>query len=146
MPLPEFDSLGDLPEGLHRATLAEIVAQFGPGREARRRATAIVQRIHQLAAATEKLERFIVFGSYVTAKRDPRDVDVVLVMKNDFSLAECDEPTRVLFDHQRAETELGASIFWLCPSIVLRGSLEDFLLGWGTKRDLTRRGIVEVIS
>jgi hypothetical protein len=99
-----------------------------------------------LVIATGKLERFVIFGSYITAKPDPHDVDVVLVMKNDFSLAACDEHTRVFFDHQRAEVEVGASIFWLCPSVLLRGSLEDFLLGWGTKRDLTRRGIVEVIS
>jgi hypothetical protein len=59
-------------------------------------------------------------------------------------MAACDEPTRVLFDQPRAEGEVGASIFWLCPSVVLRGSLEDFLLGWGTKRDQTLRGIVEV--
>jgi hypothetical protein len=146
MALPEFNSQGDLPEGLHKATLAEVVARFGSGAEARRQATAVLQRIHQLVAATGKLERFVVFGSYVTAKPDPRDVDVVLVMKDDFSLAACDEQTRVLFDHQRAEAEVGASIFWLCPSVLLRGSLEDFLLGWGTKRDLTRRGIVEVAS
>jgi len=67
-------------------------------------------------------------------------------MKDDFSLDACDETTRILFDHHRADIEVGASIFWLCPSVLLRGSLEDFLLGWGTKRDLTRRGIVEVVS
>src|SRR5262249_60811009 len=107
-------------------------------------ATAILQRIHSLAIATGKLERLVIFGSYVTAKPEPHDVDVVLVMKDDFSLAACDEQARVLFDHQRAEAEIGASIFWLCPGVLLRVSLEDFLLGWGTKRDLTRRGIVEV--
>jgi hypothetical protein len=146
MPLPSFDSRGDLPDGLHRASLAEIRARFGQGSQARQAATATLQRIHHLVAATGKLERFIIFGSYVTAKPDPRDVDLVLVMKDDFSLAACEEQTRVLFDHQRAESTVGASIFWLCPSVLLRGSLEDFLLGWGTKRDLTRRGIVEVVS
>lgn len=90
--------------------------------------------------------RRAIFGSYITAKAEPNDVDVILVMKDDFSMAACDEHTRVLFDHQRAEGEVGASIFWLCPSVVLRGSLEDFLLGWGTKRDLSCRGIVEVTS
>jgi len=54
--------------------------------------------------------------------------------------------TRVLFDHQQAEAQVGASIFWLCPSVLLRGSLADFILGWWTKRDLTQRGIVEVVS
>jgi hypothetical protein len=146
MALPEFNSQGDLPEGLHKATLAEVLERFGPGSEARREAAARLQRIHQLVSATGKVERFVVFGSYVTAEPEPRDVDVVLVMRDDFSLAACDEQTRVLFDHQRAEAEVGASIFWLCPSVLLRGSLEDFLLGWGIKRDLTRRGIVEVAT
>jgi hypothetical protein len=144
MALPAFNIQGDLPEGLHKATLDEVLQRFGDGSQARRRATAVLQRIHGLATATGKLQRLVVFGSYITAKPDPQDVDVVLVMKDDFSLTACDEPTRVLFDHQRAEAELGASVFWLCPSVLLRGSLEDFLLGWGTKRNRTRHGIVEV--
>lgn len=145
MALPHFNRQGDLPEGLHKAPLAEVLERFGPGSDARQKATAVLQRIHQLATATGKLERFVIFGSYITAKAEPHDVDVVLVMKDDFSMAAYDEETRILFNHQRAEGELGASIFWLCPSVLLRGSLEAFLLGWGTKRDLTVRGIVEVI-
>jgi predicted nucleotidyltransferase len=146
VPLPEFNNQGDLPEGMHKATLSEVLARFGHGSDERQAATTVLQRIYQLVAETGKLERFVIFGSYITAKPEPKDIDVVLVMKDDFSMAACDEQTRVLFDHQRAEGEVGASIFWLCPSALLRGSLEDFLLGWGTKRDLTLRGIVEVTS
>lgn len=146
MPLPEFNEQGDLPEGLHKATLAEVLERFGSGCEARQEVTAVFQRIYQLVTATGKLDRLVIFGSYITAKLEPHDVDVVLVMKDDFSMEACDAPTRVLFDHQRAERQIGASIFWLCPSALLRGSLDEFLLGWGTKRDLTVRGIVEVTS
>jgi predicted nucleotidyltransferase len=85
MPLPEFNSQGDLPEGLHRATLAEVLERFGRGSQARRQATAVLQRIQHLVTATGKLERFVVFGSYITAKPEPHDVDIVLVMKDDFS-------------------------------------------------------------
>jgi len=144
MALPEFNNQGDLPEGMYKATLAEVLERFGQGSEERQEATAVLQGIYQLVTVTGKLERFVIFGSYITAKHNPHDVDVVLVMKDDFSMAACDDRTRILFDHQRAEGEVGASIFWLCPSVLLRGTLEDFLLGWGTKRDLTRRGIVEV--
>jgi hypothetical protein len=144
--LPDFNILGDLPQGLHKATLAEILDRFGAGSEARQRASAVLQQIHRLAAATGKLERFIVFGSYITSKREPNDVDIILVVADDFSLDACDESTRVLFDHQRAQAEVGASVFWICPAVLLRGSLDDFLLGWGIKRDLTIRGIVEVTS
>ena len=86
------------------------------------------------------------FGSYVTAKPDPRDVDVVWVMKEDFSLAACDEETRVLFDHQRAEDELGRASSGCARVFFCGGRLTIFFLSWGIKRDLTRRGIVEVTS
>jgi hypothetical protein len=145
MGLPEFNAQGDLPQGLHKATLAEILERFGQGSEARQAATAILQRIYHLVTATQKLERFVLFGSYITTKAEPKDVDIVLVMKDDFSMDACDEQTRLLFDHQRAEDEIGASVFWLTPGALLRGSLADFLLRWGTKRDLTLRGIVEVV-
>jgi predicted nucleotidyltransferase len=144
MALPEFDNRGDLPDGLHAATLAEVAVRFGQG-EVRRELIELLQSIHQKAAATGKLSRFVIFGSFVTAKADPRDIDVVMVMKDDFSLATFDNETRILFDHQRAEEEIGASIFWVCPSVLLRETLDEFPLGWGTKRDLTHRGIVEVI-
>ena len=145
MPLPEFNEQGDLPAGLHPANLAEVVARFGEGTQARQHATALLLHVHSLASATGKLSRFVVFGSYITTKPDPRDVDVVLVMSDDFSLSTCDSQTQVLFDHRRAETELGASVFWLCPSVLLRGTLDEFLRGWGIKRDLSVRGIVEIV-
>jgi hypothetical protein len=146
MALPEFNHRGDLPEGMHQATLAEVLDRFGQGSPERHQATAVLRTIYQLATATGKLERFVIFGSYITAEPKPHDVDTVLVMADDFSLTACPEEARVLFDHRRAEDEVGASIFWLCPRALLRGTLEEFLRGWGTKRDLTQRGIVEVIS
>jgi hypothetical protein len=144
VPLPEFNNQGDLPPGLHKVPLPEILNRFGKGSAARQEATAVLQAIHHLVTATGKLERFVLFGSYITAKAEPQDVDIVLVMSDSFSIDVCNEETQVLFDHQRAENEIGASVFWLTPGALLRGSLEDFLLRWGTKRDLTVRGIVEV--
>jgi len=55
----------------------------------------------------------IVFGSFVTAKAEPKDVDVVLVMRDDFDLPACPPECAVLFDHRRADDELGASDFWV---------------------------------
>jgi hypothetical protein len=84
MALPEFNSQGDLPEGVHRAPLDEILARFGGQTPARRAATASLLRIHHLAKGTGNLERFIIFGSYITTKAEPNDVDIVLVMADDF--------------------------------------------------------------
>ena len=80
--IPTFNSLGDLPAGVHRTTLEECLQRFGESTEQRRKVTATLLEICRLAEGTGKLDRIIVFGSYVTAKREPRDVDIILVMKD----------------------------------------------------------------
>lgn len=49
-----------------------------------------------------------------------------------------------LLNHQHAETEFGASIFWIRPSLLIFETLEEFIEGWQVKRDGTHRGIIEV--
>ncbi len=144
MPLPSLDINGDLPEGLHRATIGEVVTHFG-GETARRRvASARLLRVYELARATGKLDRLVIFGSFVTSKAEPNDVDILLVMRDDFHLGECEEAAMKLFDHLQAQREFGASVFWIRPSMLILETLEEFLAFWQTKRDGTRRGIVEV--
>jgi len=144
MALEPFDRNGDLPEGVHRATLEEVLARFGYGTPQREAVTGRLLRIYELLLRTKKLERFIIFGSYVTAKRDPGDVDIILVMRDDFFLPECDDEVGTVFDHLRAQAELGASIFWTLRSGVLLESLDEFVAHWQIKRDQTLHGIVEV--
>ena len=93
MPLPELDSHGDLPVGIHQASLDEVTARFGYGTPQRQLVTTRLLRIYDLARGTGKLERFVIFGSYVTAKPNPNDVDIILIMRDDFREPECDEET-----------------------------------------------------
>jgi hypothetical protein len=46
--------------------------------------------------------------------------------------------------HRQAEATLGASVFWVRPSMPFLETLEEFILHWQVKRDQTPRGIVEV--
>ena len=144
MPLPHLNSAGELPEGVHQATMEEVLAQFGSGTPQRHAVTARLLRIYELARTTGKLERLILFGSYITAKPDPNDIDIVLVMRNDFAVHACEEEARTLFDHPRAAEAFGASVFWVRPALLLLETLEEFIAHWQIKRDQTRRGIVEV--
>ena len=144
MPLPEFNAHGDMPPGVHRATLTEVIDRFGNGTAHREQATAALRRIVELAEQTGHLDRVIVFGSYVTAKEAPNDVDIVLIMKAEFKLDTCTSEVLAVFDHQRAQAELGASVFWTRPGLLFLQSSEDFIAGWQRKRDNTLRGIVEV--
>jgi hypothetical protein len=67
-------------------------------------------------------------------------------MRDDFVLSECAADLAVLFDHERADRELGASIFWARPSMLFRQTIDEFIAFWQSKRGDTLRGIVEVID
>jgi hypothetical protein len=144
MALPDLNEFGDLPEGMHAASLTEVIDRFGSGTTQRIDVTDRLKRIYRLAIATGRLDRVVVFGSYVSNAAEPNDVDVILVMQNDFRGENCPAESSVLFDHVRADDELGASIFWVRPDMLLGEPLEQFLAFWQTKRDGRRRGIVEL--
>jgi hypothetical protein len=144
MALPGYNETGDLPEGVHLATLQEVVERFGGGAKQRRAVTNRLETIHRLAIATGFLDRMLVFGSYVSDKPYPNDVDVVLVMNNDFRIEDCPADCAVLFDHAQADNELGASIFWMRPDLLFGETMDGFVSFWQSNRDGSRRGIVEI--
>jgi hypothetical protein len=114
------------------------------GCQGRTEETKRLQHIYHLARATCKLERLILFGSYITAKPDPNDVDIILIMRDDFDVQACDEESRQLFDHARAAEAFGRSVFWIRPALLVLETLEEFIAHWQITRDQTRLGIVEV--
>lgn len=144
MSLPEFNAFGDLPEGRHTASLSEVITRFGSGTARRTEIADRLRRIYQLAVVTRRLDRLVIFGSFVSDVAEPNDVDVILVMQDDFRPESCPADSLVLFDHRRADAELGASVFWVRPAMLLGEPLEQFLAHWERKRDGRRRGIVEI--
>src|SRR5262245_19470925 len=144
MPLPAFDSQGNLPEGVYKASLDEVIARFGQGTPQRQLVTARLRRIYELARATGKLERFVIFGSFITAKLEPNDVDIILVVRDDFREQDYVPDGFPMFDHRRAQRELGASIFVIRPAFLFGEAVDDFIAHWQITRDMSRRGIVEV--
>jgi hypothetical protein len=53
--LPSFNDEGDLPPGVYRATLAEVLERFGQGELQRRIVADRLSRIYQLVASTGQL-------------------------------------------------------------------------------------------
>jgi hypothetical protein len=146
MPLPPLDPLGDLPPGVHAARLAEVIARFGASEGLRGLCTRRLVHLIELARRTGHLKSCVVFGSYVTAKTDPNDVDVVLVMDDNFRLDHCPAESRALYDHALAQARFGASIFWIRPGMLLDETLEDFIEYWQITRSGAKRGIVNIIE
>ena len=143
LPLPLFTESGDLPLGVHRAALHEVGERFGAGTLQRRRVFLRLERLYALARATGHLARMIVFGSFVTTKPEPNDVDVFLLMADSFDVSVVTGETRLLFDHLAADAHFGASVFWLRRMAALEGE-QAAVEYWQVRRDGQRRGIVEI--
>jgi hypothetical protein len=143
--LPAFGKEGDLPPGIHRSTLGETLRRFGKGSRQRFTVARRLERIYRVAVGTGQLARFVVFGSFVTAKREPADVDVFLLMEDTFDIRQLTGEARVLLDHAAAQAHFGASVFWLRRLAALGGE-EQAIAGWQIKRDGTYRGIVDIIE
>lgn len=141
---PAFDNEGDLPVGVHQATLTEILQHFGTGTEHRKLVGQRLERVFMLAHSTGKVARFIVFGSFVTSKPVPGDVDVFLLMEDSFDVSQVLGEAALVFDPQKTQEVFGASVFWICKQGAITNE-QEAVEDWQFKRDNSRRGIVEVI-
>jgi hypothetical protein len=76
--LPDFNDDGNLPPGIHRATIEEVIARFGQGSQERhvegRELIDFVKWARQSVVI-----RMLVNGSFVTDTMNPNDVDVVIL-------------------------------------------------------------------
>jgi hypothetical protein len=145
MTLPPFNEEGDLPPGVHEASLSEVLARFGEGSAQRRAVAYRLRRAYELALSTGKLARFIVFGSFVTDKEDPNDVDIILLMQEAFQLGSLTGEASLLFHHSEADAHFGASVFWARRSGAFGGE-QAMVEYWQLRREGGQRGIVEIVE
>ena len=74
--IPNFDPSGNLPVGIYQATLEEIRHRFGQTSHQRGTLTNQLQRVIDLARSTGHLRQVFIWGSYVTNKIIPNDIDL----------------------------------------------------------------------
>jgi hypothetical protein len=83
MPIPEWNESGLLSEGVHEASLEEVHERFGRFQRTDRRLTLFAKLSEFLreARSTGLVVAVIVNGSFVTAKDEPSDIDLILVLR-----------------------------------------------------------------
>lgn len=141
--LPEFNSEGDLPSGVHSADWREFQSRFGMATPRRIWLLGRLQALLKLSSETGKLRRVFIWGSFVTTKPAPKDLDILLIMDEDFEVEGTALPAREVFDSIRAKLRFESDVFWARASIgeeVLRIWLETYQ----TSRSFRKRGIVEL--
>jgi hypothetical protein len=65
-------------------------------------------------------------------------------MQEGFDPETLGDDSKLLFEHGEVHDKLGASIFWVTLGNSF-ASIDFLITGWQTKRDKTRRGIIEVL-
>jgi hypothetical protein len=81
--IPDFRPDGYLPEGVFKATEAELTFRFGAANRRRRYLITRVRHWIELARRIRAI-RLLIDGSFVTAKLEPNDVDAVILLPPDF--------------------------------------------------------------
>ncbi len=83
MPIPPLNTDGFLPVGIHLAALGEIRERFGVFRGSDRRPN-LFARLLELVSSMQRsklFEALLIDGSFVTATRDPNDIDAIAVLR-----------------------------------------------------------------
>ncbi|HUE75098.1 MAG TPA: hypothetical protein VMP01_29790 [Pirellulaceae bacterium] len=133
--IPALDDYGNLPAGIHRATLEELVAAFGSGSPEREvQASELVEFVQW--AITAGIRRIIVNGSFVTGKLSPNDVDVIVLPGPEYPMDTMDN--EVIHDSVWPFLQI---IFAADDADLERWANEDF----GTDRRQRPKGVVELI-
>jgi hypothetical protein len=141
--LPDLTDAGELPPGVHTASWHEFESQFGGSSPRRLWLSIRLRALVGLAATTGKLRRVFVWGSFVTTKPAPRDLDILLIMDENFEVDDVAGSARDVFDSMRAKLLFESDVFWA------RASIGDEVLGlwldtYQTSRSFRKRGIVEL--
>ncbi len=115
--LPQLNQDGELPPGVHIADWTELERIFSGLSLRRVWLAGRLRSLIELAKGTGKLRRVFIWGSFVTAKPGPRDLDVLLIMSADFEVEQIEGPARAIFDSVRARLIFEADVFWARVSI-----------------------------
>lgn len=143
MPIPAFREDGWLPEGHHRATWEEVVATFGGGEGSRRaELTRSLLALRDALRAHGVTGTFLLNGSYISAKPEPGDFDVLLIAPAGIQARKDanPEPARLL-DAETAEQERGYSIYYTPEDSLNLPLLRSI---WNETKDGVLKGSVEV--
>ena len=141
--LPQLNANGELPPGVHLADWQEFEVRFCGSSARRIWLTSQLRTLLELAASSGKLRRAFIWGSFVTSKAAPRDLDVLLIMDDDFEVNDLTAPSRDVFDSVRAKLLFETDVFWARSSIGPE-LLDLWLETYQTSRSFHKRGIVEL--
>jgi len=137
--IPEFYDGNFLPDGDHDATWAEVQTRFGEG-EVRQKHCRQMSKL-LLVARSCGFRAVYLFGSFISGKSEPGDIDLLWVYRAD-TYDSLSESCRELLNYGIMKSRLNWDL-WRCsddPVIV-----SDLLSGWRQNKTKDKaRGIIRI--
>jgi hypothetical protein len=142
--IPEFESSGILPAGVHKTSLAEFCERFGCNEHRQRLLTGFNCAVDYLRFAGCRL--VYVDGSFVTNKKQPRDYDAAWQPQGvDVDMLLQAEPCFGLFDNGRAAQKTRLLGEWFPADMSEQLSGKTFLDFFQHDKDLgVQKGIIAI--
>lgn len=143
--LPNFNINGYLEPGLYLVSLEETLACFGSGSVAREKLGKLLRSIIERARKYHTIKRVLVWGSFVSNKLEPRDLDYSLIVDPRHRQITISDEDRRFFVPADARMVYGVDKAYLVMEEYPPGVFADFLYFIGHDRNGRPRGILEVI-
>lgn len=146
MAIPQLTADGNLPEGLHDATLAEIEQTFGSfnGSEVRVRLFERLQEFFTAVAQWGNAAEILLDGSFTTSKQRPEDIDIILVYRADFDLQSQVQPMEYrLINRKRARRAWGFDVIPATANSAEREKWIDYF-SKDTRTGLHSKGLIRI--
>jgi hypothetical protein len=125
------------------ASLEEIRIRFGASTPRRQFLFRQLQMVVSQLLATGSVNQIYLFGSFVTGKVSPNDIDLFVVMKAGFSTAHLGGRTLDIFQHDVCRIRYHADIFWATEAVGT-DQIEDLLDVFSRDREGRHQPIFEV--
>jgi hypothetical protein len=143
--LPDFNTDGYLEPGSYLVSLEETLARFGSGSVARERLGKLLRLIIERARNYNTIKRVIVWGSFVSNKLEPRDLDYSLIVDPRHRRITIAAEDRRFFVPVDARIFYGVDKAYLVMEEYPPDILANFLYFIGHDRNRCPRGVLEVI-
>ena len=125
------------------ASLDDLRIRFGTSTPRRQFIFRQVEIIIGQLRVTRNLKQVYLFGSFVSGKASPNDVDLLVVMKAGFSTTQLSGKVLELFQHDVCRIRYQADLFWV-TEVVGNARIEDLLEVFSRDREGRAQSVIEV--
>jgi predicted nucleotidyltransferase len=125
------------------ASIQEIETRFGTSTPRRQFLFQQLQSLINRLRAIGGVKQIFLFGSFVTGKPSPNDIDLFVVMNRTFSTANLRGQDLDIFQHDLCRIKFQADLFWVTESVGA-DRIKDLLDVFSRDREGQAQPIIEV--